>query len=251
MRKPRKRFVVWMTYHGAAKLIAAIIMVSLTVMAFTKELPDTKTWSHWTLPLSGAVIVVDAGHGGPDGGAVSRSGISEKQINLNIALHLQDYLQEAGAVVMMTRETDTDLADAGTKGYSKRKTQDLLRRAAFIKQQRADLFVSIHLNSFPSRRLTGAQTFYFPSNPENARLAALIQEEIKSSLNNTTRLPKTVKTLYLLKTSPSPSALVEAGFLSNENEARLLAKESYQKKVAAAIYRGILRYCSGEKFGSP
>ncbi len=251
MRKRSMRMVVWLNGRGRMKLVLAAAFVTLAAVLFTYELPATKTWTYWKLPLSGKVIAVDAGHGGPDGGAVSSEGVVEKEINLAIAQYLRDYLQEAGALVVMTRETDADLARPETKGLSRRKTEDLLKRVEFINKKNSDLLISIHMNSIPSSRWSGAQTFYYDKHPDNQVLATLIQEEIRNNLKNTTRLANTVNTVYLLKASTIPSALVEVGFLSNPAEARMLANASYQKKIAAAIYRGILRYCSGEKLGSP
>ncbi|KRE67217.1 N-acetylmuramoyl-L-alanine amidase CwlD [Paenibacillus sp. Soil750] len=251
MRKRKKRLVVWLTFHSSLKLLLSAMLVALVVFIYAYELPTTKTWSDWTLPLSGKTIALDAGHGGPDGGAESKGGIIEKDINLAITLRLRDYLQQAGAIVVLTRETDTDLADSGTKGYSKRKTQDLHNRADLIQNNNADMFLSIHLNSIPSDKWRGAQTFYYLNNPDNPNLAALIQSELKRNLENTDRVAKLAdKTVYLLKTLKIPSALVEVGFLSNPEEAKLLADENYQKILAASVYQGILRYYAGEKVGS-
>ncbi|CAH1229549.1 Germination-specific N-acetylmuramoyl-L-alanine amidase [Paenibacillus allorhizoplanae] len=251
MRKRKKRLVVWLTFHSSLKLLLSAMLVALVVFIYAYELPTTKTWSDWTLPLSGKTIALDAGHGGPDGGAESKDGIIEKDINLAITLRLRDYLQQAGAIVVLTRETDTDLAESGTKGYSKRKTQDLHNRADLIQNNNADMFLSIHLNSIPSDKWRGAQTFYYLNNPDNPNLAALIQSELRRNLENTDRVAKLAdKTVYLLKTLKIPSALVEVGFLSNPEEAKLLADENYQKILAASVYQGILRYYAGEKVGS-
>lgn len=251
MRKRKKRLVVWLTLHSSLKLALSTLLVALVVFIYAYELPATKTWSDWTLPLSGKTIALDAGHGGPDGGASSKAGVIEKDINLAITLQLRDYLQQAGAIVVMTRETDTDLADAGTKGYSKRKTEDLHNRADMINEKNADMFLSVHLNSIPSPKWKGAQTFYYTNNPNNSNLATLIQLELKRNLENTDRVAKPAdKTVYLLKTLKIPSALVEVGFLSNPEEARLLADEKYQKMLAASIYQGVLRFYAGEKVGS-
>ncbi|MFD0694257.1 N-acetylmuramoyl-L-alanine amidase CwlD [Paenibacillus sp. GCM10027628] len=251
MRKRKKRLIVWLTFHSSLKLALSALLLALVVFIYTYELPATKTWSEWTLPLSGKTIALDAGHGGPDGGASSKEGVIEKDINLAITLQLRDYLQQAGAIVVMTRETDTDLAAPGTKGYSKRKTEDLHNRADITNDKKADMFLSVHLNSIPSQKWRGAQTFYYPNNPNNPTLAALIQNELKKNLENTDRVAKQAdKSVYLLKTLTIPSVLVEVGFLSNPDEARLLASEKYQKMVAASIYQGVLRYYSGEKVGS-
>ncbi|PZE19106.1 N-acetylmuramoyl-L-alanine amidase CwlD [Paenibacillus xerothermodurans] len=244
----RKRVVVWMNMHGGLKLVMSALLVALMLFIFTYELPAAGTWTSWTMPLSGKKIALDPGHGGPDGGAQSREGLIEKDVNLAITLHLRDYLQQAGALVVMTREEDKDLADSSTRGYSKRKTEDLVKRAQFITAQKSDLFLSIHLNSIPSPRWSGAQTFYYPNHKDNALLAALIQDEIRKNLKNTDRLARpTSNEVYLLKTLKIPSALVEVGFLSNPTEANLLKTTAYQKKIAASIYQGVLRYYSGEK----
>jgi len=250
MRKIRKRLVIWLTFQGALKIILSACLALLIVYIFTNELPSRATWTYWATPLSGKTIALDAGHGGPDGGAVSKDGIIEKDVNLGITLYLRDYLQQAGAIVVMTREEDKDLADVNTEGYSRRKTEDLLQRVKFITNHKSDMMISIHVNSIPSSQWSGAQTFYDSNHPSNAGLAGLIQSELIQNLQNTNRVAKTVKTIYLLKTLTIPSALVEVGFLSNLEESKLLAQTMYQKKMAASIYQGILRYYSGEKLGS-
>lgn len=248
--KRKRRFVIWLDRRGLMKLSVSAILIGLMIAMFAYEVPSTKTWSYWTLPLSGKIIAIDPGHGGPDGGAVSKQGDVEKEINLAISLYLREFLQQSGALVVMTREIDQDLADPGLQGYSKRKTQDLLRRAEYINGKQADLYVSIHMNSIPSSRWSGAQTFYYPGQPDNERLAFFIQNEIIRNLGNTTRQIKIENDVYLLKTLKMPGALVEVGFLSNPTEAAMLADEEYQKQMAAAIYRGIFRYATGEKLGS-
>ncbi|QHT63328.1 N-acetylmuramoyl-L-alanine amidase CwlD [Paenibacillus lycopersici] len=251
MRGVRKRFVVWITYRGAVRVGLGVAAVMLTVLLLTQEVPASRTWTYWTLPLSGKTIAIDAGHGGVDGGAVSKQGLVEKDLNLAIALQLRDFLQQAGAIVIMTREGDYDLADEGTSKISKRKTQDLVKRAQFVKDKHASLLLSIHMNSIPSPKWSGAQTFFYPNLPENAVLASLIQDEIRRNLGNTERLASTVNTVYLLKAMDEvPSALVEVGFLSNPGEATRLGDAAYQKKVAASIYQGVLRFTAGEKWGT-
>lgn len=247
MKKIRKQVVVFLSPMGLLKLVVSMGLVALIIFIYTNQLPDTKTWSDWTSPLSGRIIAIDAGHGGPDGGASSKSGIVEKDINLAIAKFLRDYLQEAGAIVYMTRESDTDLANPDTTKLSQRKREDLHARAQFINEKKSDIFLSIHMNSVPSGRWSGAQTFYYPNHPDNYTLAGLIQNEIKRNLGNTNRVVKQITTTYLLKELKMPSALVEVGFLSNSTEAALLRDPKYQKKVAASIYQGILRYSTGEK----
>lgn len=249
MRRISRHVVIWMTYKGAIRIGIGLLIITLTGILLGKSMPTNETWSYWTMPLSGKTIAIDAGHGGADGGAVSKQGVIEKDLNLAIALYLRDYLQQAGAVVIMTREGDYDLATGDSRAYSKRKTEDLKKRVAFINQNKPSAVISIHMNSIPSAKWSGAQTFYQQGNhPDNLTLATFIQDEIKRNLENTNRVANTAKGVYLLKTlTDIPTALVEVGFLSNPGEAQRLADTEYQRKVAASIYQGILRYGSGEK----
>ncbi len=207
---------------------------------------STDSGSNWSLPLSGKIIVIDPGHGGIDGGASSKEGLLEKDVALDISLIVRDYLQQSGALVLMSREEDKDLADLSTKGVRNRKIEDLKRRVQLVNDTGADLFITIHLNAIPSPRWAGAQTFYNRANDENEKLARFIQKEIRNNLENTNRLAKPIGSVYLLKHAQIPGALVEVGFLSNPTEAELLNTEAYQQKVAASIYQGILRYFTNE-----
>jgi N-acetylmuramoyl-L-alanine amidase len=207
----------------------------------------SKDSATWHLPLSGKIIIVDPGHGGIDGGAVSKAGLLEKEVTLAISDHLRDYLQEAGALVLMTREEDRDLAAEGTKKIRQRKIEDLKRRVEIVNESDADLFVTIHLNAIPSPRWSGAQTFYHRAIPENEALAKFVQSEIRTNLENTERLAKPIDNIFLLKKAEIPGVLVEAGFLSHPTEAQMLQTEAYQQKVAASIYQGIMRYYTNEE----
>jgi N-acetylmuramoyl-L-alanine amidase len=249
MRRFRRHFVIWLTLKGALRIAAALAVLVLTGLLLRDNLPTSSTWSYWTLPLSGKTIAIDAGHGGADGGAVNKQGAVEKDLNLAIALNLRDYLQQAGAIVVMTREGDYDLASGDANAYSKRKTEDLKRRVALIRESKPAAFISIHMNSIPSEKWSGAQTFYNSSaHPDNRLLAAFIQDELKRNLANTTRIAAVKKDVYLMKAlTDIPTALVEVGFLSNPGEAARLADAEYQRHVAASIYQGVLRYVSGEK----
>lgn len=229
------------------KLLGFAIGFLLLFVLFQYQFMDNKSWKPWNLPLSGRIIILDPGHGGPDGGAVGDGNVLEKDISLPIALKVRDYLQEQGALVQMTRESDKDLAAKGTKGYSKRKVEDLQKRVEYINASEADLFLSIHLNAIPSPRWRGAQTFYYGSFEENKRAARFIQDELRTNLENTSRSAKSINGVYLLKYAKKPGALVEVGFLSNQQEKQLLTTEKYQEKVAASIYKGIMRYFSNEK----
>lgn len=204
------------------------------------------SWKSWNLPLSGKIIYLDPGHGGPDGGAVGKE-LMEKEIALKITQIARDYLQEQGALVILTREHDEDLASDDTKGYSRRKSEDIRKRVEMINNSEADLFLSIHLNAIPSPKWRGAQTFYDRKYQENEAIAKFIQDELRRNLKNTDRKAKTISGVYLLKHVKKPGALVEVGFLSNPQEEKLLASEEYQMKVAASIYNGILRFFTSDQ----
>lgn len=219
--------------------------VGLFALAFLIQYPIQKTdptWKSWSLPLSGKTIVIDPGHGGFDGGAVGKDETEEKELSLLIAKRVQDYLQQAGALVFMTRETDKDLATDSSKRIAIRKSEDIRNRLKFIQDKKADFFITVHLNALPNSRWKGAQTFYYPSFDENEVLANMIQEEIRRNLENTDRQALSIQGIYLLKKAKVPGALVEVGFLSNPEELQMLKDEHYQDQMAGSIYKGVLRY---------
>jgi len=223
----------------------AIWITGFLLLAFLIQFPIQKsetTWESWSLPLSGKTIVLDPGHGGPDGGAVGKDDTTEKEIVLDVAKKLQSYLQQSGALVYLTREEDKDLAAKDTKGLANRKSEDIRNRLKFIHDKKADFFVSIHLNALSATQWHGAQSFYYPKMEESGHLANMIQSEIIRNLENTDREALSINGVYLLKHAKVPGALVEIGFLSNEQELELLKQEDYQRKLAGSIYKGILHY---------
>jgi N-acetylmuramoyl-L-alanine amidase len=187
------------------------------------------------LPVSNRVIVIDAGHGGYDPGKVAADGVEEKGINLDIAKTLSGYLRQGGAEVIETRIADEALA--------KDKRNDLNQRVKIANGDNAEIFISIHQNSFPKSAAKGAQVFYHKNSDNGKRLAEFIQKRLKEVVDvENTRLPKENTNYYLLKQSKIPSVIVECGFLSNADEHDKLTKDEYRQKIAWAIYMGILDY---------
>lgn len=228
-------------------IVIGSLVAAVLIIYFIKEtIFSSTTWNTWNLPLTGRIIYIDPGHGGPDGGAEKGEAV-EKEIALSISKKLQEYLEQQGALVLLTREEDTDLADEKTRGLSRRKVQDLHSRAERINDSEAELFISVHLNSIPSSRWRGAQTFYHPRYVESKIAAEFIQEELIDNLENTNRKAKSITNVYLLKSVKKPGVLVEAGFLSNPTERELLMKDAYQEKVALSIYEGVMRYFTDER----
>lgn len=237
--------MIWLSKRRL-KIIGFSVGLLVLFLILQHDFTENDSWKTWNLPLSGKIILLDPGHGGPDGGAGTGKTL-EKDIALDITLKVRDLLQQQGALVVMTRESDTDLADDGTRGYSRRKVEDLKKRLKMINDSDNDFFVSIHLNAIPSSRWSGAQTFYAPHHKENAKAAKFIQEELRNNLGNTNRKAKPLNSVYILKNAKKPGVLVEVGFLSNPAEKANLKKESYQQKISESVYRGIMRYFTNEK----
>lgn len=185
------------------------------------------------------VIVIDVGHGGTDPGKVSSDGIKEKDINLQIALYLKDYLIAQDYTVYMTRETDCGLYDSNVKN---KKTSDLNNRIQFFKDKNASYVVSIHQNSYPDTVQHGAQTFYFTGSAEGKAFAETVQSSLLKLDETNTRQAKSSDSYYLLKHSPVPSIIIECGFMSNPEETAKLTDTNYQKQIAYAICLGICGY---------
>lgn len=186
------------------------------------------------------IVVIDAGHGGKDPGKVGVNDALEKDINLSIAKKLQSLLMQNDVMVIMTREEDKDLA---SENASNRKNEDLRARADLLKEAAPVLMVSIHQNSYPEADVDGAQVFYYSGSQESKLLGTMVQESLKRELaDGNHRVAKANKEYYLLKKAVCPAVIVECGFLSNPEEAGLLATEEYQEKIAFSIHLGILEY---------
>lgn len=188
------------------------------------------------------VVVLDAGHGGFDGGAQSRSGITEKTLNLQVAKKLELLLLQRGYTVVMTREGDYALQDDGESG----KPADLKARVKIAKEHPEGIFVSIHMNKFAVAKYCGSQVFFSKSSEAAGVLAGKIQESIREGLQpDNTRLSKPAdRDIYLLENLEMPAVIVECGFLSNPAEALMLTSDTYQASLAECIADGIdLFYC--------
>ena len=187
-------------------------------------------------------VVIDAGHGGIDGGVVGiESGVKESDINLDLALRLGRCFEDAGFTVIQTRETEAGLYGTTTAGYKKR---DMKKRSEIINRSNPALVISVHQNFFSLRSRRGAQVFFRGSNAASVTLACLIQ----ASLNNMEECVKKSEPLkgdyYILNCNDFPSVIVECGFLSNAEDEKLLLDSAYRDKVAAAIAAGALTYLS-------
>lgn len=188
-------------------------------------------------------IVIDAGHGGEDGGAVSESGVLEKDINLSIANDTSALFYLLGFDVKQTRKTDIAL-DNGEDTIRKRKVSDMKKRLEIFNSSKENTIISIHQNKFSESKYHGTQIFYSPNNPKSKQLADSIKYSVKGLLqpDNERECKKADSGIYLLKNTNNPAVIVECGFISNGEECKNLLDSQYQKQMAFSITAGFLSY---------
>ena len=187
-------------------------------------------------PLSGVTVCVDPGHGGYDGGAYGASGRAEKEINLAVARQLADALEERGARVILTRDTDTALADKGPE----RKRRDLQARVDAAAE--ADIFLSIHMNEYRTAAESGPQVFYRQGQADSRLLAGFLQQSMNAALSPARPRSAHTGEYSLLEHLAIPAVLVECGFLSNHDEEQKLLDADYQRRVAESIAEGVAEF---------
>ncbi len=193
-------------------------------------------------------VVLDAGHGGEDGGAVGINGAKEKDINLAIALKLEAYLKQNNFKVVMIRDGDYSVGDQTLSTVAERKRSDTKNRLQTIQEAGECIFISIHQNHFTESKYDGTQVFYSSNREESAVLAESIRQNVVSTLQPENRREnmQADESIYLLHHCQVPGVLVECGFLSNSAEAEKLITEEYQKDMAAAIYNGLTDYLQSQ-----
>lgn len=179
-------------------------------------------------------IVIDSGHGGSDPGKVGINQALEKDINLQIAQKVKILLEKQGIAVTMTREDGNGLADS--------KVEDMKKRISIINETKPKLAVSIHQNSYGEESIHGAQVFYYSHSKEGEQAAKIMQDALLQAEPENTRQAKANDTYYMLKKTEVPVIIVEAGFLSNYEEAEKLVTEEYQEKVAETVCAGVMEY---------
>ena len=191
--------------------------------------------------ISGKLILLDAGHGGEDGGTVGANGINEKVLNLEMSNALEVYLKFAGFEVVQTRTEDVLLYDKSADFKGRKKMLDLAERLRIAKELSPDLFISIHMNSFPDAKYSGLTVYYSP-NDERSRVAAeLMRASVIENIqpNNHRELKSAGSNIYLLNRLDTPSVLVECGFLSNSAECELLCTKEYLHKLSFVLFSSV------------
>lgn len=228
----RKRHVLF------AILLLLVITGGLLLANFA-----SKTEYVFTVPNSTHTVVIDAGHGGIDGGCVGKTtGVYESNLNLTFARKLAKQLNNFGISVVMTRSDEKGLYDSNATNL---KRSEMQKREQIILDSNADLVISIHMNSYPLQSCRGAQTFYKKGNEIGKQLADDIQNELNSQIDYAKKTSK-VGDYYVLNCNELPSVLVECGFLSNPQEEKLLINDNYQEKFCYALCCGILKFLDEE-----
>lgn len=228
-------------------VLALCIVISAIVSIMVGFLFHSKTIN--SLPASADIsekeqlIIIDAGHGGEDPGAVGKNGVLEKDLNLEITQRIGKILENNGFTVIYTRTEDKLLykPEENIKGI--RKISDLKNRCKISLDNPEALFVSIHMNSYGSEKYSGLQVYYSEKNTESKTVADKIQNAVKASLQpNNNRKIKSGEGMYLLEHTVSPAVLIECGFLTNGEECERLKEKEYQNNLSFAIVCGIIEY---------
>ena len=229
-----------------AILLTVLVLAASAVGAITNTLYDRIYVSAAAELAEEKVVIIDAGHGGEDSGAVGKNGVLEKDLNLEIALTLGEMLTERGYAVVYTRTDDRMLykPEENVKGI--RKISDLKNRLAVASEYPGAIFVSIHMNSFGEEKYSGLQSYYSVGNEESRALADKIQLSVTNELQKeNNRKIKEGKDMYLLENIGNTAVLLECGFLTNAVECNSLCEKEYQKSLCFAIVCGIIEYING------
>ncbi len=225
-----------------------VLVLCLSILGINLAFQGGESASAATIPTlntKGKTVVIDAGHGGEDPGAVSSfNGVSEKDVTLVLANKTKELLEKDGYKVIMTRTEDVLVYEGDNLSMTAKRRQDLLRRKKIMDESGADIVVSIHLNSYTDSQYSGAQTFFTKNSLSGKKLAAAIQESLKINVDpeNDREAIQKKDDIIITKNCKCTTVIVECGFLSNETECLKLAEEAYQTKLSEAIKTGIDQY---------
>ncbi len=235
-------------------IIAFILLFFGLILTFVVTTYSDTMSTQSTKNGAPVTVIIDAGHGGEDGGAVGVDGVVEKDLNLPIALEVAKLLKRSKVNVILTRDGDYAIYSDEAKSTREKKVSDIHNRFALIEDTKNAVFVSIHMNHYDSESCSGAQTFYSDNNEESRELAQKIQTSICKEIQptNERRIKAATSSIYLLYYAQVPAVLVECGFISNPEESKQLQDSVYQKDIAKSICNGILDYLgkSGENIES-
>lgn len=225
-------------------VLGCVLLVFAVVIAWTtgEQVVQAIAQSH-----TARTLVIDAGHGGFDGGAIGSNGTTEQDINLSIAKRVQLLASFFGVQTVMTREDTNALDYDPSRPVRENKVSDIKARQKVVEQTANPVFLSIHLNKFSDAQYHGAQVFYSTNHAGGCALAELLQDALITGCDPTNKrqAKPADQSIYLMKVLDCPAVIVECGFLSNPAEEALLGNQEYHKKLAASIVAGYLRYKNG------
>lgn len=227
------------------QIVLSAILISILTFGMQISIKEKEqlTLETTSTPSSNKTVVIDAGHGSPDEGAESSNGTTEAQINLKIALKVQNLLEQTGCTVILTRSDNNAIYDLDSKTLRQKKVSDIKNRVKIGNESSADIFVSIHLNKIPQQQYYGWQCFYNSKNENSKLLAEQLQENLNESIQKENkRIAMNLNTVYIMKNVEIPISIVECGFLSNPEEEKQLQEDEYQNRLAWGIYNGITDY---------
>lgn len=234
-----------LTYTCSILLLTLLLALAAAALGVLKA-PKPLSTSTSAVPVR--TVIIDAGHGGEDGGTSSKSGLVEKNINLELALKLKNLLEEKGINTILTRSEDKLLYDRNADYRGQKKKLDMAARLDVIQNTENCIFVSLHMNSYSDPKYYGLQVWYSDNDPASALLADIIQSDIASKLQptNNRKTKSAGDSIYLLKNAYCPAVLVECGFLSNVEEAKLFESNEYKSSLCARLADSIEKYISSD-----
>ena len=224
-------------------LLVSVILIACSIGVVTQIFRDELYFESADAIPYNKMIILDAGHGGEDPGAIGVNGVYEKDLNLELVLEIGKILEEQGYIVVYTRIEDKLLynEDQNIKGI--RKISDLKNRCEAANKYPNSIFISIHMNSFGDGKYSGLQVYYSPGDEASRLLADKIQSSVKNKVQNeNNRTIKQSDGMYLLENTEPTAVLIECGFLTHKAECEKLSKKEYQKELSFAIVCGIIEY---------
>ncbi len=236
----------WIKWISGFLALSAVMLIAGAALGGL----ETKTKKAGISPVAATeadreiTVVIDAGHGGEDGGCIGVDGTLEKDLNLLVALEVYEILKASGISVELTRDSDIMLYDmySDLENYEGvKKTYDLKNRVRFAEESECKLFCSIHMNKFADPKYSGLQVYCSPNDSDSITAGLKIQAGVRNYLQpeNNRQIKKAGSEIYILNRSQMPAVLVECGFLSNTEDLALLKDAQYRKKLAFCIAAGI------------
>ena len=240
----RKKFIF-------ARVLVGFIATAVTLTSGCGKVSDNKDQFQSSPPIQREypTVIIDAGHGGEDCGAIGANGVYEKDLNLDIAFELGALLKASNVKIRFTRDKDELLYDKNSDYEGRKKALDMAARVSVINEYQDAIFVSIHMNSFPQSKYHGLQVYYSENSELSKDLADLVQRTTVQNLqtDNTRSIKPSEGNIYLLEKTMYPAVLIECGFISNPEECALLCQATYRKRLALCLYTAIITFLDAQQ----